>query len=1203
MWVGAPGEPIPSGLAFRVKDPQGEPLAGATVTWEAMGRDARILSGSSQTNAKGLATAGWQLGTDAAEVQQLRVEVRWAQRRGEVTIRARAVPHVVAQLHISVDTPAVFRLGDSIPIGVTAIDPYGNAFGAPNPAVTVEDTAIGRVSYQTLIAGPRRGTTRMIVKSDRLTASIPIQVTQRVASIHPASDTLYFTSLKAERPLQYVLTDDKGGIVSDTFAMLSVADTAIAQLTSSGVQALNPGTTTLHLTVGSISASTVVNVQQRVASLALRRDTIRFDALLDTTTIYAIARDSLGSPIPQPAVIVQVGNGEVAKVAGEHVVQALTPGITVLTLVDPATGTSVSAPVVVEQRTATIELSPLAFEALDDTLPIQVTARDRLGSLISNPALEYSVSDSTIATLEAGNRIRSIREGQFALTIRDPETGASATTDISVSQRVTALQLSADTLSFDALTDSLPVGFTAWDKRGIRAASARIAYSSTNPSVVTVGSDGAVRSVGNGAAFVIGQSPDGPADTIQVAVAQRVVRIELGQDSLLFESLHAVRGAWAHPVDRLGAVVASAPLSYAVEDSRIAEVDGAGEVRALANGTTGLLLVVGPDTSRVGLRVTQRPVRVALSADTVRFQAFGDSVTLGATAVDSLGSPVAGGIAGVVLADPTIAVVTDSSTVHATGNGTTHATVTVAGITGQAVVEVDQVPTALTVNSTFGGPVITLAPGAPFPLSCQAVDRNGYAIGRDPILVGTRKGTVAGSGCADATVVRSGYDTLMFRLGQKSVSVPVIVATAPDSVGVITAAESLPSSQRIRFEGEDLSNPAVLALRPLVQDILVEYGNPSTALGRARALRDWVARTAVHPHPPLHPDGSTANLAVLPPSNTWADVNAIIYRQSNPDSMTQASNVYWQAVGYDGYAMLNRLLGTLDTTTGIRADDGMMVHIGGARYRIRDIEAYHYPICTFQAIMLNALWAAAGLQGMLSSTIDHDPAAVFISDLNKWVYEDPTFNEEYALDGAGDPLSPTELLQSSSTGDAARLRPQKMPGPSVDPEPYGANHAYIDEHPAGMTIMGSQLNNRVVGVGGWSTRLVQIDVPQLASSPLPYSNPNTYAPVPAQYAFPVLGAVIDSVEVQDSVFVVHLSSTFPDHARFERRLGATWATVSSVDVLPVGQCRVEYRSIDSQGNYSATTIVDVWAPRDEGFLQTPSTNGPRTGSVYCLNES
>ena len=67
--------------------------------------------------------------------------------------------------------------------------------------------------------------------------------------------------------------------------------------------------------------------------------------------------------------------------------------------------------------------------------------------------------------------------------------------------------------------------------------------------------------------------------------------------------------------------------------------------------------------------------------------------------------------------------------------------------------------------------------------------------------------------------------------------------------------------------------------------------------------------------------------------------------------------------------MLDRLLGTLDPATGLRADDGMMVQVEGARYRIRDLQSYRYPICTFQTIMLNALWAAAGLHGMLLSTM------------------------------------------------------------------------------------------------------------------------------------------------------------------------------------------------------------------------------------------
>jgi len=99
-------------------------------------------------------------------------------------------------------------------------------------------------------------------------------------------------------------------------------------------------------------------------------------------------------------------------------------------------------------------------------------------------------------------------------------------------------------------------------------------------------------------------------------------------------------------------------------------------------------------------------------------------------------------------------------------------------------------------------------------------------------------------------------------------------------------------------------------------------------------------------------------------------------------------NTYWGGQDYEGYAMLNRLLGTLDPATGSRADDGMMEHIGGARYRIRDIQSYHYVACTYQAIIANVLWAAAGLQGMRVTILDHDPAAVFIPELGRWVYED-----------------------------------------------------------------------------------------------------------------------------------------------------------------------------------------------------------------------
>src|SRR5439155_11499232 len=150
-------------------------------------------------------------------------------------------------------------------------------------------------------------------------------------------------------------------------------------------------------------------------------------------------------------------------------------------------------------------------------------------------------------------------------------------------------------------------------------------------------------------------------------------------------------------------------------------------------------------------------------------------------------------------------------------------------------------------------------------------------------------------------VQHSGYDTLFFAMGQTRARVPAIIATTPDSVGVVAAAQPLTTVPRDSFVGEDLTNPLVLALRPLVSEIVAAYGNPATNLGRARAIRDWVARTAVYPDSSIHPDGSTSNLSVLPPGMTWADVNGVL----SPEEWDR-DRLYWDTQYYDGYTMLDR---------------------------------------------------------------------------------------------------------------------------------------------------------------------------------------------------------------------------------------------------------------------------------------------------------
>ena len=415
--------------------------------------------------------------------------------------------------------------------------------------------------------------------------------------------------------------------------------------------------------------------------------------------------------------------------------------------------------------------------------------------------------------------------------------------------------------------------------------------------------------------------------------------------------------------------------------------------------------------------------------------------------------------------------------------------------------------------------------------------------------------------------------------------------TESPEVTVIRQASAWPGAAGL-FIGKDLSHPKVVALQPLVAEILSAYGNPHDNLGRARVLRDWVARTAIHPHMPFHPDGSSSNLAVLPVGRRWAEVNPVAWAHFDSDSE------FWHQWLFDGYGMLDQLLGTLDPRTGVRANDGMMTHVQGAQYRIKDISDYHYVLCTYQDFMLISLWEAAGLHGLLLSTIRHDPAAVFIPELAKWVYMDPTYNEEFTAEGSGPPLSPLELLDWSMAGEHDKLRPRKLSGPDWSPDVYISTEYhhqatyFADGHPDGMVVMGSQLNNSAFDSNSFTTRLVQVDTPRLPDE-APFNNSDVYTVVAREIAFPDLGVAVWDVSESDGHVEVLLLSTFPHHTRYQRSVNdgpwekLDWVTVAGWlwrdgmtvpplwDQFPAFARRVVYRSVDASGNHGIDAIIEV----------------------------
>src|SRR5439155_13771325 len=161
---------------------------------------------------------------------------------------------------------------------------------------------------------------------------------------------------------------------------------------------------------------------------------------------------------------------------------------------------------------------------------------------------------------------------------------------------------------------------------------------------------------------------------------------------------------------------------YEVEDSQVAKVDPAGAVTAVANGATFVVLSAGGQVSRLPLRVTQRATHVRLSRESVLFDALGDTVSIDAVALDSLESPVPATVSSASLEDTAVAVLVNSTTLRARGNGTTTLRVTVAGVSAEATVSVNQVPTRVTASLSSPDSLVELPIGFIVPMVCEARD-------------------------------------------------------------------------------------------------------------------------------------------------------------------------------------------------------------------------------------------------------------------------------------------------------------------------------------------------------------------------------------------------------------------------------------------------------------------------------------------------
>jgi len=182
-------------------------------------------------------------------------------------------------------------------------------------------------------------------------------------------------------------------------------------------------------------------------------------------------------------------------------------------------------------------------------------------------------------------------------------TGDSATTPSPPPEPVvTAVSLSASSLSFSSLGETAQLSATVTDQNGSAMTGQPITWTSNSSTIATVSSSGLVTAAGNGTATVTA-SVAGRSATVSVQVSQVAQSISLSTDSLLFTAIGDTVRLVAEVRDARSNLIADAEVTWVSSDTTAASVSQSGLVTAVGNGPTQITASVADLSSLVAVLV------------------------------------------------------------------------------------------------------------------------------------------------------------------------------------------------------------------------------------------------------------------------------------------------------------------------------------------------------------------------------------------------------------------------------------------------------------------------------------------------------------------------------------------------------------------------------------------------------------------------
>ncbi len=359
-----------------------------------------------------------------------------------------------------------------------------------------------------------------------------------------------------------------------------------------------------------------------------------FEAFADLGQLTATRTDGQGRPSNLNNFVWRSLSPTIAQVDGAGRVVSLGQGTAIIEV--SVGGESTRAEVVVDQVPVRFAVGRQAdtLDAIGQKVTLSLEARDRNGFRIDRRSVDWSSNDPGIVTIDELGEVTSQGEGETTVVVR--KRWRKDSTRVRVRRKPNAMTVLPAVDTIHAIGSTLRLRAYLTDSSGRVIEDDFFAWSSSDPSTVSVNNSGRVTGVSAGAAQIIARSSD-LIGTAVIHVTPSAEQITITPSSSSIPTAGQTVQLSIQAVDTQGNAVDVSASSWASDRPGVAAVNSTGLVTGVGQGTARIT-ATAPSGAKGFASVSVGQISLNVAPKSYTLSAVGDQTQLAIYPTDASGA-------------------------------------------------------------------------------------------------------------------------------------------------------------------------------------------------------------------------------------------------------------------------------------------------------------------------------------------------------------------------------------------------------------------------------------------------------------------------------------------------------------------------------------------------------------------------------------